>query len=74
MGHLGHDLDNDNLTHAGVRAWASGFWVMGHLGHIATEFKSLDPLWARAGGAGVVETVHHTVYNIYLYYSYLIIK
>ena len=57
MGHLGHDLDNDNLTHAGVRAWASGFWVMGHLGHIATEFKSLDPLWARAGGAGVVETV-----------------
>ena len=57
MGHLGHDLDGDNVTHAAVWARWREFWVMGHLGHIATELKSLDPLWRAAGDAGAVETV-----------------
>lgn len=73
MGRLGHDLDGDNVTHAAmwVRCAGFGLWVIWVNCHASC--KRLTP-FARAGDVGAVETVHHTVYNIYLYYSYLIIK
>jgi len=35
------------------------------MGHLARKLIEADPPSAAAGGAGAVETVHQTVYNIF---------
>jgi hypothetical protein len=41
------------------------------MGHLARKLIEADPPSAAAGGAGAIETVHQTVYNIYFLFSYL---
>ena len=86
MGQLGYALQVAQLTHA-FSCWVMMTHRKSLMNQQVRRKKRIygsivmrltrgkPPLGlARLKDAGAVETVHHTVYNIYLYYSYLIIK